>query len=142
MIKIIGEGNFIYFIKQLKKYIYWINVFSFFLNCSNKLNKLSFTYNFDHVLIYMMCKCYTSTTFFWFVFFFQNAECIFLPKFTLESLPCDSHGLYDIFLLSWWLLTCIQWRTAETHIFVHPPLTNMAAPRSAMLATCIALSLH
>ena len=45
-------------------------------------------------------------------------ECKFLPKFAPESV---SHGLYDLFLLSKWILTCISASTAETHIFVHPP---------------------
>ena len=31
--------------------------------CNNKLNELSFTCNFDHVLIYIRCKFNTSTTF-------------------------------------------------------------------------------
>ena len=66
--KIISERNFIYFIiaiTKLKKHIF--NTFYkyvFFLkNCYNKLNGLSFTYNFDHVLIYSICKFHVPTTF-------------------------------------------------------------------------------
>ena len=46
----------------------FINMFFLkFLNCCNKLNAISFTYNFIDVLIYV-CKYHVSTTFHWFDF--------------------------------------------------------------------------
>ena len=69
MIKIISEGCFIYFIVAILKLKHTFNKFDkyvFFFKNDNKLNELS--YNFDHTLIYIMCKCHDSTTFHWFVF--------------------------------------------------------------------------
>ena len=70
MIKIIGEWNFIYFsIAILKRKVKCIKyMFLLFLNSYNKLNEISLHYNFDHVLIYNMCKCHVFTTFYWFDF--------------------------------------------------------------------------
>ena len=68
-------------------------------NCYNKLNELSFTYNLDHVLMYIMCKCHASATCHWFVFSpekagFQNAD--FCPSLPLKASPSASHELYTL----------------------------------------------
>ena len=69
MIKIIGEWHLIYFIVAIKKrrkyidQIYYMFFLVFKKNSYNKLNAISLTYNFDHVLIYIMCKLHVSTTF-------------------------------------------------------------------------------
>ena len=70
MIKIIGEGKFIYLIIAILKkenifgkcikYVLFI-----FFNCYNEVSEISFTYNFDHVLIYITCKFHVATTFHW-----------------------------------------------------------------------------
>ena len=92
MVNIIGEGKFIYFITaffnkenifvKLIKYMFII-----LFNCYNKINEISFTYNLDHILMYIMCKFHASTIFHW-VFFsresaFQNAD--FCPRFPLKT---------------------------------------------------------
>ena len=33
------------------------------LNLYNKVNEISITYNYDHVLIYIMCKFHVATSF-------------------------------------------------------------------------------
>ena len=62
----------------------------FFLNCYNQLNELSFTYRFDHVLSYCVCKFHGSTTFHCFVFSPASQSSrmpIVLPKFAPERSP-------------------------------------------------------
>ena len=44
-------------------------------------------------------------------------------------------ALYDLFILTKWMLVCIWTRTVETTIFVHPALTKLTAPRSAIFRT-------
>ena len=67
MVKIIGEGNLLDFIIAIEKKPHIFNKcykYIFFKKtCYNKLNELSFTYNVDHVLINIMCKFHTPTTF-------------------------------------------------------------------------------
>ena len=61
----------------------------------------------------------------------------FCQSLPLKAFPSASHWLYDLFLLSGWILTFIYASTAETHIVVHPTLTKMADPRSAMLVITV-----
>ena len=76
MSKIVRKGKCI-------KYIYL-----YFFNCYNKVNEISFTYNFDHVLIYIICKFLVATTFYWFDFFLLKIsplKCRFLLNLAPKS---------------------------------------------------------
>ena len=73
VIKIMGEWHFTYFViaiffkeNILVKFIEYL--LFHFLNCYKRLNKISLTYDFYHVLIYIMGKLHGSTTFHWFDF--------------------------------------------------------------------------
>ena len=101
MVKIICEGNFIYFvvaIENIKKHIF--NKFDkygfFFKNCYDKLNKLSFFHYLDQDQIYsMLISCFYYLLLICFYFLnqaFQNAE--FCLTLTLKPSTSTSHGLY------------------------------------------------
>ena len=67
MIQIMGEGMFILliiaFIFKENIFVKYIkDIFKFFI-CNNKENEISIMYNFDCVLIYIMCKFHVATTF-------------------------------------------------------------------------------
>ena len=89
-------------------HLYLINLASMFLfnffKCNNEFNEISFSYNnFDHVLIYIICKFHVPTTFHRFDFSPKSH----LPKcrfgrltLSLKASQSASNVLYDIFLLS------------------------------------------
>ena len=59
--------------------------------------ELSFTYDFDHVLIYIMCKCHVSITFYWFGFSPKNQPSR-MPSFAQICLwkpPQVVHNVYN-----------------------------------------------
>ena len=69
----------------------------------NSYNKVSIAYNFDHILIYIMCKFHVSTTFHWFYFSPERQPSkmqIWGLNLALKASPSDWDVLYDFFLLS------------------------------------------
>ena len=96
-----------------------------------RVNEISFTYNFGNILIYNMYNFHVATIFHWFHFSPESQPSkmqILKLDLPLKSSPSTSDVLYDLFLLARCVLIWIEASTAETHIFVHPTLTEMAAP--------------
>ena len=64
-------------------------MFSLKKNYYNIVNEISFTSNFDHVLIYIMYKFHGSTTFINLIFQLKVSppKCRYLATFGPESLP-------------------------------------------------------
>ena len=101
---------------------------------------MSFTYNFDHLLVVYMCKFEVSTIFHWFDCFHENLPSKMKicgkiwpgkpPKLLQMAFTCMiyfyyQHGFWHVF----------RQVHLKTQMFVHPTITNMAAPWSAMFRT-------
>ena len=89
-----------------------------FVYCYNKVNEMSF-YSVNVLLSIDLI----------FLLKVSPLKCRFLA---LKSSPIASDVLYDLCLLSRWILTCIFKQAQLKHIFVHPTVTKLAASRSAM----------
>ena len=112
-------------------------------NCYNKLQEISFTYNFDHVLLYIMWKCHAFINVLLlsidltFLLKVHPPKWRFWAKFGPESFSnCFRCLVWSISIIKE-DLRFIYATTAKIQIFVWPTITNLAFPLSAMFRTSL-----